>query len=84
MQLPAIGCGNFFGRGPAQQGQWRAEPQIFSSAAYKPKQPVMADEPVAAPIPQSSQEPAFSEENLRKDYTEKPKNKLDVPAFLRK
>ena len=56
---------------------------MFSSAAYAPRRPVLADEPVAAPIPQQ-QEPVYGESDLRREYTEKPKNKLDVPAFLRK
>lgn len=58
-------------------------PQVFSSAAYSPRRPIMADEPVAAPMPQQ-QEPVYGEEDLRRDYNEKPRNKLDVPAFLRK
>ena len=58
-------------------------PQMCSSAAYAPRRPVLADEPVAAPIPQQ-QEPVYGEGDLRREYTEKPKNKLDVPAFLRK
>ncbi len=73
--------GNFFGGSPAPQR--RPEPQAFSAASYVPRRPVVADEPVAAPVPQP-QEETFSEEDLRRDYTEKPKNKLDVPAFLRK
>ncbi len=73
--------GNFFGGSPAPQR--RPEPQAFSAASYVPRRPVVADEPVAAPVPQP-QEETFSEDDLRRDYTEKPKNKLDVPAFLRK
>lgn len=64
----------------------------FSSAAasYAPRRPVPAEEadieeePIeAAPVEQPAQ-PDFTESNLRRDYTDKPKNKLDVPAFLRK
>ncbi len=58
-------------------------PQAFSSASYSPRRPIVADEQVAAPVPQQ-QEPVYGEENLRRDYNEKPRNKLDVPAFLRK
>jgi len=58
-------------------------PQMFSSASYSPRRPVAANEPVAAPVP-IQQDPAFSEDDLRRDYDEKPRNKLDVPAFLRK
>ena len=45
----------------------------------------MADEPVAAPIPQQRQNPnqVLGENDIRRDYQEKPKSKLDVPAFLR-
>ncbi len=70
----------------AQQAQTQrraADPQMFSNAAYTPRRPVVADEPVAAPVP-PQQDPAFSETDIRRDYNEKPRNKLDVPAFLRK
>ena len=67
---------------PFSQSQRGGEPQVFSSASYSPRRPVMADEPVAAPIPQSDD--VYGEEDLRRDYNEKPRNKLDVPAFLRK
>ena len=59
------------------------QPQAYSSASYAPRRPVMPDEPVQAPMPQQ-QEPVYGEEDLRREYNEKPKNKLDVPAFLRK
>lgn len=65
-------------RGPQPAG-----PQMFNSASYTPRRPVVADEPVAAPVPMQ-QDPAFGQEDLRREYGEKPKNKLDVPAFLRK
>ena len=66
-----------------QQRPRQPEPQVFSSASYSPRRPVMADEPVPAPNPQQ-QEPVYGEQDLRRDYNETPKNKLDVPAFLRK
>lgn len=56
---------------------------VYTSASYAPRRPVMADEPVAAPVPQQRQEPTFGEGDIRRDYTEKPKSKLDIPAFLR-
>ena len=57
---------------------------VYSSASYAPRRPIVADEPVAAPIPQQrQQEQAFGEGAIRRDYSEKPKSKLDVPAFLR-
>ena len=58
------------------------QPQ-YTSASYAPRRPIMTDEPVAAPIPQQRQEQVFSENDIRRDYQEKPKSKLDVPAFLR-
>ena len=59
------------------------EPQMFSSAAYSPRRPVTPDEPVATPVPQN-QEPVYGEDDVRRDYSDRPRNKLDVPAFLRK
>ncbi len=64
---------------PMRQGQ----PQPYASASYAPRRPIMTDEPVAAPIPQQRQDQVFGENDLRRDYQEKPKSKLDVPAFLR-
>ena len=68
-------------RAPVQQQ--RQQPQPFSSAAYAPRRPVAAEEPSAEPAPLGG-EATFGESDLRRDYNEKPKNKLDVPAFLRK
>jgi hypothetical protein len=65
---------------PMRQGQ--PQPQ-YASASYAPRRPIMTDEPVAAPIPQPRQEQVFGENDIRRDYQEKPKSKLDVPAFLR-
>ena len=69
-----------------QQQPMRQQPpmqQQYTSASYAPRRPIMTDEPVAAPIPQPRQEQVFSENDIRRDYQEKPKSKLDVPAFLR-
>ena len=65
------------------QPQQQRQPQPFNSAAYAPRRPVAAEEPApeAAPLGSAA---AFGESDLRRDYNEKPKNKLDVPAFLRK
>ena len=65
-----------------QQPQRQGGSAPYTAASYMPRRPVMADEPVAAPIPQQG-EPTFGEDDLRRDYPEKPKSKLDVPAFLR-
>lgn len=77
------GYGNMGGATPLMRPQQGTAPEMFSSASYSPRRPVMADEPVAAPMPQQ-QEQVYGEGDLRRDYNEKPKNKLDVPAFLRK
>ncbi len=70
---------------PQYQQPMRPNPnqQQYTSASYAPRRPIMADEPVAAPIPQQRQDQVFSENDIRRDYQEKPKSKLDVPAFLR-
>jgi len=72
---------------PQYQQQPMRQPQPmqpqYTSASYAPRRPIMTDEPVAAPIPQPRQEQVFSENDIRRDYQEKPKSKLDVPAFLR-
>ena len=59
---------------------------------FMPQQPVQP-KPQQQPQPliedltpegmEASQEAAFSEEDLPKDFSERPKSKLDVPAFLR-
>ena len=66
-----------------QQPMRQPQSQQYASASYAPRRPIMTDEPVAAPVPQQRQEPVFSENDIRRDYQEKPKSKLDVPAFLR-
>ena len=68
-------------RAPVQQQQ--RQPQPFSAASYAPRRPVAAEEPTPEPTPLGG-DAAFGESDLRRDYNEKPKNKLDVPAFLRK
>lgn len=68
------------------QQQMRQVPpnqQAYTSASYAPRRPIMADEPVAAPIPQQRPDQVIGENDIRRDYQEKPKSKLDVPAFLR-
>jgi len=67
---------------PQQMRQNPGQP-VYSSASYAPRRPIMADEPVAAPIPQQRQDQPMGENDIRRDYQEKPKSKLDVPAFLR-
>jgi hypothetical protein len=72
---------------PQYQQQPMRQPQPmqpqYTSASYAPRRPITTDEPVAAPVPQPRQEQVFGENDIRRDYQEKPKSKLDVPAFLR-
>ncbi len=68
---------------PQQQMRQNPNQQPYSQASYAPRRPIMADEPVAAPIPQQRQDQIIGENDIRRDYQEKPKSKLDVPAFLR-
>jgi cell division protein FtsZ len=70
---------------PQYQQPMRPNPNQppYAAASYAPRRPIMTDEPVAAPIPQQRQDQVFGENDIRRDYQEKPKSKLDVPAFLR-
>ena len=70
---------------PQQPMRQNPNQQQYASASYAPRRPIMADEPVAAPMPQQRQNPnqVIGENDIRRDYQEKPKSKLDVPAFLR-
>ena len=77
-QQSPYGQPSFSGQSAFRQS---AQPQAFSSASYAPRRPVVADEPVAEPMP--IKDAPLSESDIRRDYSEKPKNKLDVPAFLR-
>ena len=70
--------------GPMPYG---AQPRpVYSSASYAPQQPTPRRE--EAPAQQQgtplTNEPVYGEEELRRDYTDVPRSKLDVPAFLRK
>lgn len=76
----------------AQTQQRSSYASPFSSASYAPRRPVAAEETdieedaVVADVPEvkESAQPTFSSADIRRDYSDKPKNKLDVPAFLRK
>lgn len=53
----------------------------FSARPYAQLQ----NDPVEPPVVRKeSKESTFTEENIRRDYTNRPANKLDIPAFLRK
>ena len=91
-QVPPAGPG-MYGTQPVFQSGFRApaqqpmgqQPQMFNNAAYAPRRPMpmnmMDEEPVAEPEP--LREATFTQGDLPQDYHERPKNKLDVPAFLR-
>ena len=67
---------------PFRPAAAQAKPtSAFSSASYSPRRPIVAEEPADADE-QATEAPAGS--SVHRDYTERPKNKLDVPAFLRK
>ncbi len=76
---PQAGFGQQQPASPFMQQQ----PQPFSAASYTPRRPIVADEPIAE-TNTGVAEPVMGEGDIRRDYTEKPRNKLDVPAFLRK
>ena len=53
----------------------------FSARPYAQLQ----SDPVEAPVVRKEpKESTFTEENIRRDYNNRPANKLDIPAFLRK
>ena len=72
-------------RAPMQPPMQPQQPPAYNNAAYyaprRPMQHVMEEEPVAEPVP--LREATFTEGDLPRNYAERPKNKLDVPAFLR-
>lgn len=52
----------------------------FSARPYAQLQ----NDPVEPPVVRKEKDSTFTEENIRRDYTNRPANKLDIPAFLRK
>ena len=46
--------------------------------------PICTSCPSAAPAEAPLRDAEVSEEELNRDYQDRPRNKLDVPAFLRK
>ena len=64
---------------------FRPAAQPFSAASYTPNRPVTGEEDgAAAPAEAPLRDAEVSEEELNRDYQDRPRNKLDVPAFLRK
>ena len=56
-----------------------------AAPAYSGTQPVQSPvvEDLSPEAPAQPREPAFTEEDLPQNFQDRPKNKLDVPAFLR-
>jgi len=96
-QAPAAGAGMFNQqpvfqsgfRAPMQQPQTQ-RPAAFNNASYAPRRPMnipayeeepYMEEPMEEPVPM--REATFTEGDLPRSFTDRPKNKLDVPAFLR-
>jgi cell division protein FtsZ len=52
----------------------------FSSRPYAQ----LKDDDIPAPEPEVKKESTFTEQDIRREYTNRPANKLDIPAFLRK
>ena len=44
----------------------------------------LKDDDIPAPEPEAKKESTFTEQDIRREYTNRPANKLDIPAFLRK
>ena len=44
----------------------------------------MKDDDVPTPEPEQKKESTFTEQDIRREYNNRPANKLDIPAFLRK
>ena len=52
----------------------------FSARPYAQLQ----DDDIPAPEAEPKKESTFTEQDIRREYTNRPANKLDIPAFLRK
>ena len=65
---------------------FRPAAQPFSAASYTPNRPVTGEEEGSAAAPSEAplRDAEVSEGELNRDYQDRPRNKLDVPAFLRK
>ncbi len=44
----------------------------------------LKDDDIPTPEPEVKKESTFTEQDIRREYTNRPANKLDIPAFLRK
>ena len=77
-----------FGSRPAPAPRAYSAPQsvpasaenAFSARPYAQ----LKDDDIPAPEPEQKKESTFTEQDIRREYTNRPANKLDIPAFLRK
>ena len=77
-----------FGSRPAAAPRAYTAPQAvpvsaenaFSARPYAQ----LKDDDVPAAEPEQKKESTFTEQDIRREYTNRPANKLDIPAFLRK
>ena len=77
-----------FGSRPAPAPRAYSAPQsvpasaenAFSARPYAQ----LKDNDIPTPEPEVKKESTFTEQDIRREYTNRPANKLDIPAFLRK
>ena len=88
-----------FGSRPAAAPRAYSAPQSFAPQTFVAQQTVPAsaenafsarpyaqlqDDDIPAPEAPEKKESTFTEQDIRREYTNRPANKLDIPAFLRK
>ena len=88
-----------FGSRPTPSPRAYSAPQSFAPQTFAAQQTVPAsaenafsarpyaqlqDDDIPAPEPEAKKESTFTEQDIRREYTNRPANKLDIPAFLRK
>ena len=88
-----------FGSRPAAAPRAYSAPQSFAPQTFAAQQTVPAsaenafsarpyaqlqDDDIPAPEAPEKKESTFTEQDIRREYTNRPANKLDIPAFLRK
>ena len=88
-----------FGSRPAAAPRAYSAPQSFAPQTFAAQQTVPAsaenafsarpyaqlqDDDIPAPEASEKKESTFTEQDIRREYTNRPANKLDIPAFLRK
>ena len=83
-----------FGSRPAAAPRTYSAPQAYTAPQAVPASAENAfsarpyaqlkDDDIPAPEPEAKKESTFTEQDIRREYTNRPANKLDIPAFLRK